>query len=59
MEKMQDSPMYHYQIIKWLYNYKITLGLTNLEIRFGTILYGLIFWHYFNLNLKTLIQFTH
>ena len=30
-----DSPMYHYQIIKWLYNYKITLGLPNLEIRFG------------------------
>ena len=30
-----DSPMYHHQIIKWLYNYKITLGLTNLEIRFG------------------------
>jgi len=30
-----DSPMYHYQIIKWLYNYKITLGLANLEIRFG------------------------
>ena len=27
--------MYHHQIIKWLYNYKITLGLTNLEIRFG------------------------
>lgn len=30
-----DSPMYHLQIIKWSYNYKITLGLTNLEIRFG------------------------
>ena len=30
-----DSPMYHHQIIKWLYNYKISLGLTNLEIRFG------------------------
>ena len=30
-----DSPMYHHQIIKWLHNYKITLGLTNLEIRFG------------------------
>lgn len=30
-----DSPMYHHQIIKWLYNYKITLGLSNLEIRFG------------------------
>ena len=30
-----DSPMYHYQIIKWFYNYKITLGLPNLEIRFA------------------------
>ena len=27
--------MYHYQIIKWFYNYKITLGLPNLEIRFA------------------------
>ena len=31
----EDSPMYHLQIIKWIYNYKITLGLTNLEIRLG------------------------
>ena len=31
-----DSPMYHLQIIKWLYNEKIVLGLTNLEIRFGS-----------------------
>ena len=30
-----DSPMYHHQIIKWLHNYKISLGLSNLEIRFG------------------------
>ena len=30
-----DSPMYHHQIIKWLSNYKISLGLSNLEIRFG------------------------
>ena len=30
-----DSPMYHHQIIKWLYNHKISLGLSNLEIRFG------------------------
>ncbi len=30
-----DSPMYHHQIIKWLNNYKISLGLSNLEIRFG------------------------
>ncbi len=30
-----DSPMYHHQIIKWIYNYKISLGITNLEIRFG------------------------
>ena len=31
-----DSPMYHLQIIKWLYNEKIVLGLPNLEIRFGS-----------------------
>lgn len=31
-----DSPMYHLQIIKWLYNDRITLGLPNLEIRFGS-----------------------
>ena len=31
-----DSPMYHLQIIKWLYNDKIALGLPNLEIRFGS-----------------------
>ena len=30
-----DSPMYHQQIIKWINNYKISLGLSNLEIRFG------------------------
>lgn len=30
-----DSPMYHHQIIKWLNNHKISLGLSNLEIRFG------------------------
>ena len=34
MERI-DSSMYHHQIIKWIYNYKISLGLTNLEIRFG------------------------
>ena len=28
--------MYHLQIIKWLYNEKIILGLPNLEIRFGS-----------------------
>ena len=31
-----DSPMYHLQIIKWLYNEKIIFGLPNLEIRFGS-----------------------
>ena len=31
----EDSPMYHLQIIKWLYHHKISFGLTNLEIRFG------------------------
>ena len=30
-----DSPMYHLQVIKWLTNHKIGLGLTNLEIRLG------------------------
>ncbi len=30
-----DSPMYHLQVIKWLTNHKISLGLTNLEIRLG------------------------
>ena len=28
--------MYHLQIIKWLYNEKIVLGLSNLEIRFAS-----------------------
>ena len=31
----EDSPMYHLQIIKWIYNEKIVFGLPNLEIRFG------------------------
>ncbi len=31
-----DTPMYHLQIIKWLYNEKIVFGLPNLEIRFGS-----------------------
>lgn len=31
-----DTPMYHLQIIKWLYNEKIVFGLSNLEIRFGS-----------------------
>lgn len=31
-----DSPMYHLQIIKWVSSEKIVLGLTNLEIRFGS-----------------------
>ena len=30
-----DSPMYHLQIIKWLTENKINLGLINLEMRFG------------------------
>jgi hypothetical protein len=30
-----DSPMYHLQIIKWLSENKINLGLINLEMRFG------------------------
>lgn len=31
-----DSPMYHLQLIKWMYNEKIVFGLSNLEIRFGS-----------------------
>lgn len=31
-----DTPMYHLQIIKWLYNEKIVFGLSNLEIRYGS-----------------------
>ena len=31
-----DSPMYHLQIIKWISDKKIIIGLTNLEIRFGS-----------------------
>ena len=31
-----DSPMYHLQIIKWISEEKIVIGLTNLEIRFGS-----------------------
>ena len=31
-----DSPMYHLQIIKWINNEKIVIGLPNLEIRFGS-----------------------
>ena len=31
-----DSPMYHLQIIKWISAEKIIIGLTNLEIRFGS-----------------------
>lgn len=31
-----DTPMYHLQIIKWLYSEKVVFGLSNLEIRFGS-----------------------
>ena len=31
-----DTPMYHLQIIKWFQNEKIVIGLSNLEIRFGS-----------------------
>lgn len=30
-----DSPMYHFQIIKWASLEKIIFGMTNIEIRFG------------------------
>ena len=30
-----DSPMYHLQVLKWMSEHKITLGLTNLEMRLG------------------------
>ena len=31
-----DSPMYHLQILNWINIHKISFGLTNLEIRFGS-----------------------
>jgi hypothetical protein len=31
-----DSALYHLQIIKWLSDYKVSFGLSNLEPRFGT-----------------------
>ena len=30
-----DSPMYHLQVLKWMSEHKISLGLINLEIRLG------------------------
>ena len=30
-----DSPMYHLQVLKWMSEHKITLGLINLEMRLG------------------------
>ena len=30
-----DSPMYHLQIINWMTNYKVPLGINYLEIRYG------------------------
>jgi hypothetical protein len=30
-----DSPMYHLQVLKWISEHKISLGLTNLEMRLG------------------------
>jgi hypothetical protein len=30
-----DSPMYHLQVLKWISEHKISLGLINLEIRLG------------------------
>lgn len=30
-----DSPLYHLQIIKWMYEHKLTFGLANLEYRLG------------------------
>lgn len=31
-----DSPMYHLQVLNWLSYSKVSFGLTNLEIRFGS-----------------------
>jgi hypothetical protein len=47
-----DSPMYHLQIIKWLYNEKIIFGLPNLEIRFGSnsLWFGILSLLQINLN---------
>jgi len=30
-----DSPMYHLQIINWITNYKVSFGISYLEIRYG------------------------
>ena len=30
-----DSPVYHLQVLKWMSEHKISLGLTNLEMRLG------------------------
>ena len=38
-----DSPFYHLQIIKWSYEYKISLGLVNLEPRYAMS----SIWHLF------------
>ena len=31
-----DSPLYHLQIINWLTEYKLSFGISNLQIRLGT-----------------------
>ena len=31
-----DSPLYHLQILNWLTEYKLTFGMSNLQIRLGT-----------------------
>lgn len=38
-----DSPMYHLQVLKWMSEHKITLGLINLEMRLGNN----SSWHFF------------
>jgi hypothetical protein len=38
-----DSSLYHLQTIKWIYNYKISFGLANIENRLGLN----SSWHYF------------
>ena len=45
-----DSALYHLQVIKWISNYKISFGLSNLEPRFGINSLWHIFISFLNVN---------
>ena len=45
-----DSALYHFQVIKWISNYKISFGLSNLEPRFGINSLWHIFISFLNIN---------